>query len=185
MANKASNVSTGKPSIGGAIYRAPLGTTLPTSADGELDTAFVGLGYISDAGLANNNTASTGTIKAWGGDTVYSYLSEKPDTFKFNLIEALNVDVLKTVYGEDNVSGTIETGITVKANRSDWASCSWVIDMVLNGGVLKRIVVPEAKISEVAEITYADETAVGYDTTITAFPDANSNTHYEYIKKKS
>jgi len=183
MANTASNVSTGKPAIGGAIFRAPLGTTLPTTADETLDTAFIGLGYISDSGLSNNNTASTGTIKAWGGDTVYSYLSEKPDTFKFNLIEILNVDVLKTVYGEANVSGSMTTGITIKANRSDWVSCSWVIDMVLNGGVLKRIVVPEAKISEVAEITYADESAIGYDTTITAFPDSDSNTHYEYIKK--
>ena len=38
------NVSVGKPKIAGAVYVAPLGTTLPTDAVTALATAFKGLG---------------------------------------------------------------------------------------------------------------------------------------------
>ena len=41
MANTATNVSTGKPNISGAVYVAPMTATLPTDATTALDAAFV------------------------------------------------------------------------------------------------------------------------------------------------
>lgn len=178
----AKKVTVSKPKKGGAVYRAPLGTVLPTDAVTALDAAFVGLGYISEDGVVNENSPESESVKAWGGDTVQTYQKEKEDTFKFKLIEALNPDVLKAVYGDKNVSGTLDTGITVKANSDQPQSCSWVVEMILNGNALKRVVISDASVTEIGEISYADEDAVGYEITIAAIPDTNGNTHYEYIK---
>lgn len=110
--------------------------------------------------------------------------TEKTDKFSYTLIESLNIDVLKEIYGKDNVSGDVETGITIKANTKELSQHAVVIEMVLKGDILKRIVIPNGKISEVGEIKYADSEMVGFETTLNAFPDTDGNTHYEYIKKK-
>ena len=177
------NVSAATPGVSGAIYRAPTGTALPSDATTALTGSYVELGYISEDGLVNTNSPETENIKDWGGTDVLNVLTEKTDEFQCTLIEVLNEDVLKAVYGASNVTGTLATGITVTANADEQEEAIWVVDMVMRNGVLKRIVIPNGKISELGDITYKRDEAVGYEITLTGLADSSGNTHYEYIEE--
>ena len=52
--------------------------------------------------------------------------------------------------------------------------------MILRNGALKRIVIPDGKISEIGDVTYKDDEVTGYELTITGL-SLDGVTHYEYI----
>ena len=182
MANNKNYVSAGKPKINGAIYRAPLGTPVPTTATEALNAGFKAMGYVSADGVVNSSKASTGIIRAWGGDAVLLTQNEFNDTVNFTLIEVLNKDVISAVRVADNVSGSLSEGIHVKVNAALQEEAIWVIDMLLNKNTAMRLVLPNAAISDMADITYKDDSAIGYGITLTCMPDAGGDTHHEYIK---
>lgn len=180
--NTAGNVTTGKPNPSGAVYVAPKGTTLPTDASTVLSGSYVCLGYVSEDGLKNANEINVSNIKAWGGLIVYSSLDEFTDAFSLALLETLNVDVLKTVYGDSNVSvdGNGKVHVSVKSEMP--AEKVWVFDLALRDGWKKRVIISDGIITAREEISYTDSDAVAYGITITAFPDASGSTHEEYAE---
>ena len=176
-------VTAGKPKVGGHIYRAPVGTTLPTDATTALDNAFIDMGYASEDGLTNANSPESTVIKAWGGTPVLTIQESKEDTFQLVFISAENVEVQKMVYGNTNVTGTsFSTGVSVTANAKELEEASYVIETIARGNIAHRIVIPSAKPTEIGEIVYSDTDALGYDVTLGCTADAAGNTHYEYWK---
>ena len=83
------------------------------------------------------------------------------------------------------MTGDLSTGLAISANNADLPEVAIVIDMILRDNTAKRVVIPDAKISEVGDITYSDSAAVGYETTVKCIPDTDGNTHYEYLKSAS
>lgn len=181
-AANASNVTAGKPKIAGGIYCAPKGTTLPTDSTTALGDAFNLLGYISEDGVTNSNSPESSTVNAWGGYSVLTLSTGRPDTFNWTMIEAMNTDVLKVVHGEENVSGSLAEGISVEVGPGALEEHVYVIDMILTDNATKRIVIPAGQLQSVGDVSYSDGSAVGYQVTINAAPDASGKTHYEYIK---
>lgn len=176
----AKNVTAGKPNPAGAVFSAPIGTALPTDATSALNAAFNDLGYVSEDGVTNSTNLESESIREWGGQKVLVIQTSKDDQYKFKLIEASNIYAMKEVFGQTNVSKA-NGQITVTANGKELDARSYVIDMALSNGGIKRVVLPNAKVSEIGDIVYSGSDAVGFDLTYDTAPDATGNTHYEYI----
>lgn len=177
-APNSSNVSVGKPSAAGGIHSADTTATLPTNATSAL-TGFTALGYVSDEGLTNTIEFDTTDITAWGGDTVLTVRTSRTESFAWTFIET-NADVLKEVYGQDNVTVT-GTSLAVLHNNKAMPRRAYVFEILLTGNKVKRIVVPNAEVVEVGEVAYVDGEPIGYQVTLRTFPDSAGNTVYEYI----
>lgn len=176
MPNTAANIVAGKPLVTGGVSIAPIGTAIPTDATTALVAAFKSAGYIGEDGLTESADRSIEKVKAWGGDVVKVLQTDFSTTYKFTFLETLNADVLKTVYGDQNVTTTAATASkgtlqAVKVNADVLPARVFVFE-VKDGLAKIRIVVPNGQITEVGEITYSDGEVIGYEVTIEAFRDS-------------
>lgn len=178
--NNSANVSTGKTRAAGSVFAGETSLTAPTDATSALPVGMDNLGYCSDDGLTNSVATDTTDIVAWGGDTVLTVRTSRSETFSWTFIEATNKDVLAQVYGPTNVS-EVSDAITVIHNGKDLPNQMYVFEVLLTGNKVKRIVVPNAKITEVGDVVYTDGEAIGYEVTLGCFPDSSGNTAYEYL----
>lgn len=179
MANNSANVSVGKPMAAGGIYAGDTTLTPPTDATSALPTGLAGLGYVSDDGLTNGIEMDSETIQAWGGDTVLTISTSRTETFSWTFIET-NEEVLKQVYGPDNVTVTGDN-IAVVHNSKALPRQLYVFEILMTGDKVKRIVVPNSQITEVGDVVYVDGEPIGYEVTLSCYPDGEGNTVYEYI----
>ncbi len=179
MPNSANNVTTGKGKVAGYAYMAPSGTTLPTDATTALASAYQVLGYISEDGITHSTSRDTTDIKDMNGDTVLSPQTGHAETFEATFLESLNVNVLKMVYGDDAVEVTNDT-IHISVNGDELPAAVFVFELIAQSKA-KRIVIPNGKVTEIADVVYNANDAVGYGVTINALPGADGYKHHEYI----
>jgi len=178
-------VTVGAPAIGGAIFRAPLGSTLPTAVASALDAAFIAQGHVSTDGFTRAIEKSYAAINAWGGDEVAKNRTEHSVKVNFALIQSLDKDVLTTVFGSDAVTvtpATVSSGelIAVAYAGEEMPESAWVVNMAYKGRK-RRIVFPKAQMTtESFEQTFSDEDVVPIPVELTIYADENGNFFYEY-----
>lgn len=177
MANDATKVRVGKPLATGGILIAPTGSVLPTDNSTAPDVAFVACGFIGDGGVTQSIATDVQEIKAWGGDTVRKIQTSHDLTYQFRMIETTDV-TLKKYYGDGNV--TTALGITtVKINSTELGHDCYLLE-VDDGGDRVRVVIPDGQITDRGDIVFQDADVVGYDVTVTCYPDTDGNKAYLY-----
>lgn len=185
MANLVSKLLAGRPVVTGGILSGPLGTTKPTSATSALDAAMTALGYVSDEGVSESNGRDTERIKAWGGDTVKVLQTEHSVTYSFTLYQALDLVVNQEIFGEANVEEVAATAdhgtqLTVKVTSDTLPHVARCIE-IKDGDARMRLWLPDSQITEVGDVTYADNSIVAYPVTVEAFPDSDGVKVYKFL----
>lgn len=180
MAQNAKNIYIPAPPEGGAVWSAPLGTTVPTDATSPLPEAFKSLGFISEDGIVNSEEAETTEIKAYGGTVVREVQTSRKETFAFTPME-LNAQVLAEQYGDDNVTVGAGGTVTVVHNAKERPARIYVVESLLEGSTkVARDVLPEARVTNVGERKLATGEVIQRQVTVSCSPDASGNTAYTY-----
>lgn len=172
MATLAANVRVG---VTGGAYHAPTASTLPTDATTARDVTFKDVGYISDDGVSQTINSDTTEIKAWqNGDTVRKIQTSHDVSFQFTMIET-NAETLKIFYADPTATAT---AVKVKGDQSPHEA--WVLE-VLDGLQTIRIVLPDAQVTDRGDVVYKTDEAIGYEVTLTAYPDTTGTKAYIYL----
>lgn len=178
--NNVNNVGTGKPRVGGAIFRAPLGIKVPTDPAVELDPSiFECMGYCNEDGLTEAEERETEELKAWGGDILQKPQSSFSKQYTFIPIET-NKEVLKARFGSKHVDED-EAIMHVAHTSDELEHCVWVFDLLLNDHMISRKIVENGQVTEMGEIVYNGQDPVGYEMTMSVYPNGNNTYVDEYI----
>ena len=170
----------------GAIKHAPLGTTLPTLSSISkigvtIDGAFTGNEYVSEDGLTLAPSISTTDIKDWSGATVRKVLESFDGTLSWTMIST-NEGAMKVAFGDAHVTTSAATAqhgnqvqAAVGAHLPD--AQSWVF-LMKDGDARVVIVVPNGQVTEIGEVTFASNAAIGWQVTLSCYPDTNNECIY-------
>ena len=185
---KTSEVRVGAPEqkVTGAIKHAPLGTPLPTLASIKksgvtLNPAFVGDEYVSEDGLTLTPSMSTTDIKDWSGATVRKVLEAFDGTIGWTMIST-NEEAMKVAFGSANVTAKNANTTHGRQTRTglgaELPERQSFVFLMKDGDARIVIVVPEGQVTEVNEVTFASNAAVGWGVTLSCYPDSNGKSIY-------
>ena len=170
--------------FGGAIYRAPLGTALPTDATTVLAAAYKRLGPVSQDGVSPERDTNVEKVKEWNGTTLAQLLTDESRAFTGVLYGVYDEDVLKFVYGEANVTvvaanTTTGTKVTVLDKGGKPDPCVIVLDLWYGAKKLRKVIAYADPVVT-GEEPYQKGALTGYQVSIEAITDSAGVRVYEY-----
>lgn len=180
-----SNVLVAKPLVTGGVLVAPKGTALPTDVSTALNAAFLAVGYVTDDGLTKTDSIDSDTVRAWGGVIIATPQTGKTATFQFTLAEHFAAIGHQLVFGDSAVTTTAATanaGTRLKIAADAYSvppRRSYAFEMVA-GTARDRIIVPDAQVTDLGDVSYADGDITARELTLTAFADNAGNYYYEF-----
>lgn len=170
-------IQSGSPASGvGGVTTAPRGTTLPTDAETALAAAFTKLGYISEDGVTRKTDRDTEKIKAWGNYTVKTLIKDNSVTYSLTFLESSNGDLLKALFGEENVvitppeSGVHDGKIAIKHSAKLPEPAVFTLEMK-DGNTAMREVIPNGQLTVTGDVTFVHNDVIRYEVEIDALND--------------
>lgn len=166
MANDSTNVAAG---ITGAVAVDAANTaTAPTGTASAL-TGFTEVGYISEDGITEARERSVENRRAWqNGEVVRTLSTEGNLTYTFTMIET-NLATIETYYGVEVTQSATEGEFVI--NPTATGGRKQFVITVIDGSEIERHFIPQGEITEVGEKVIVNGDVIGYEVTLTAYPD--------------
>jgi hypothetical protein len=159
--------------VSGAVSLAPTGTSAPTDAATALPVAWKDLGFVSDAGVTESRSRNSNEVHAWqGGALVRVLITSGSMTFHLVLLES-NINTVPLFYGA-TLTQTATDGSVLIIPTNTGGRQSFVVD-VIDGTNLIRTYIPQGEVTDIGDHVYVNSDPIGYDITISAYPDAALN----------
>lgn len=189
MTNAPSNISVGQiaalsPTAGtGGLWRAPLGTALPTDTTTDLTNTYTGLGYIDEDGVTISIDRPSTPQYSWGGFKLASLQQHYNPSLSFKLVQVLDADVLKAVHSDTNVTVTAATQSAGTITTVEWnpllnVNSVWVVAGFYQSATF-RLAIPDARITSTRDMRLTHKALAVWDCTLELFPDSAGNFAYQ------
>lgn len=173
------NVLAGIPDVAGGLWVKDLiedPSQYPKAGADLKADGWTHVGFISEDGVTEANERDTEKVKAWGGDTVRVLQNDHTQTFAFSFFELGNPEVLKLIYGDENVTVT-DGKVEVKQNSKVLPHKSFMIQ-VLDGDTKIDKFIPDGQIIETGELQMTHSAVMSVEVTVEAFVDKQGNKVY-------
>ena len=175
--NQTGNVSVGKGAAGAYAWIAPYGTALPTDNTTAIATTYKVLGFIDENGVTFADSTSPTDYNDMSGNAIATTPGAVTKTAAFVPVE-LKKSTLDIIYGAANVDDA--DGVIEYTDKGpDQTLWTIVFDFVLGADRKWRVVVPQCRLKEMADLTINYQTLVGRQNTMAVLYDSTIQGYYK------